>query len=164
MNDDDFLRWRLIVIEADFPAVVAHRDDKISGLQDIFFDFIDPAALAWPRAVVGEGMGVKYEGLASLFTDFQPRKRGHPVMGVDDVEVMMAGRLRDFLSESDDLGAKIRAIEVSGIDAESFGIEIGAQIGRNVFDNGESLHFSRVFTAMIGLIETDESEVLIEGS
>ena len=75
-------------------------------------------------------MDVEEKRLAGGFFHLDAGEEGHPVVGVDDVELLQHRDLRGDLGKLDDLAAEIRAVEVAEFEG---GELLGGGFGKNLY-------------------------------
>ena len=119
VDREDFGGRPAVVGEANIAGVVTHRDDEVGIGDDLFLDLVDPSAFFRPSAVVGEGVDVEDEGFSGGLTDGEAGEGGHPIVGVDEVEVGIFGKFGGGVGVGGDSFKKVSVVE-GGIFSESF--------------------------------------------
>ena len=64
VDNGNFSRIGVVMIDADFFGVMTDRNDAISFLKHLLLEIVNPTMLVRPGSVVTEGMNVENEGLS----------------------------------------------------------------------------------------------------
>lgn len=77
--------------EADLPSVVADGYHDIGLLDDLTLEVMNPASVVGAGPIVAQGMGVEDQWFSGSRPDFQTGLCGHPVVGMNHLEVDIVG-------------------------------------------------------------------------
>ena len=112
VDGEDFMGVYGVVPAGDGARVFADRNDGVRLFHAEFFNIVNPSAGVRSGAVKLGGVQVHHQGLARGFFHLHAGQVSHPVMGVDDVKVLLHGDFyRDF-GELDDFQGQVPGIEV----------------------------------------------------
>ena len=112
VDGKDFVRVNGVMAADDGARVLADRNDGVRLFHAEFFNVVNPAAGIRSGAVELGGVQVHHQGLARGLLHFYPGQVGHPVVGVDDVEVLLHGDFGRDLGKLNDLQRQVPGIEV----------------------------------------------------
>lgn len=110
MHHRDLCRVDGVAVDYGGLGKVTHCDDAVGSLESGPFQIVYALVDVLAASVEFQGMGMDDKRLAGDALGLDSCRSGHPVVGVDDIEIFVGGDMPGNQAVSDDFGHKIVAV------------------------------------------------------